>query len=72
MARSNDKRVVIVTGSSRGLGRAIAVRFGREGWRVVVNYREQETGLLVASADAIQSRAEAIRVQGRCMSTRGY
>jgi len=27
----------VVTGSSRGLGRAIALRFGRAGWRVVVH-----------------------------------
>jgi 3-oxoacyl-[acyl-carrier protein] reductase len=38
----DDKRVVIVTGGSRGLGKAIALRFGKAGCRVVVNYREQE------------------------------
>lgn len=31
--------VVLVTGASRGLGRAIAVGFGQAGYRVVVNYR---------------------------------
>ncbi|HEX9861361.1 MAG TPA: SDR family NAD(P)-dependent oxidoreductase, partial [Nitrospirota bacterium] len=31
-------RVIIVTGASRGLGREVALRFGRSGWRVVVNY----------------------------------
>jgi 3-oxoacyl-[acyl-carrier protein] reductase len=31
--------VVLVTGASRGLGRAIAVCFGRAGYRVAVNYR---------------------------------
>lgn len=36
---SSDGRVVLVTGASRGLGRAIAVGFGRAGDRVVVNYR---------------------------------
>ena len=35
----SDRRVVLVTGASRGLGRAIAVGFGRAGDRVVVNYR---------------------------------
>jgi len=34
----HKKRVVIVTGASRGLGREIAIRFGRAGERVVVNY----------------------------------
>jgi len=29
--------VVAVTGSGRGIGRSIAVRFARKGWRVVVD-----------------------------------
>ncbi len=32
------RKVVIITGASRGLGRAIALKFGSEGWKVVVNY----------------------------------
>ena len=36
---SSESRVVLVTGASRGLGRAIAVGFGQAGDRVVVNYR---------------------------------
>jgi len=32
------KKVAIVTGASRGIGRAIAVRLAREGFAVVVNY----------------------------------
>ncbi len=37
-----ENRVAIVTGASRGIGRAIAIIFAREGARVVVNYRRQE------------------------------
>ncbi len=36
---SSESRVAVVTGASRGLGRAIAVEFGRAGHRVLVNYR---------------------------------
>ncbi len=35
-------RVALVTGSSRGIGRAIAVRLSREGFAIAVNYRRRE------------------------------
>lgn len=46
---SSDRRVVLVTGASRGLGRAIAIGFGQAGDRVIVNYR---TGAAEASQTA--------------------
>jgi NAD(P)-dependent dehydrogenase (short-subunit alcohol dehydrogenase family) len=35
-------QVVIVTGASRGIGRATAVAFGREGAKVIVNYNSNQ------------------------------
>jgi 3-oxoacyl-[acyl-carrier protein] reductase len=35
---ADDAKVCLVTGSSRGLGRAIAVELGKYGQKVVVNY----------------------------------
>jgi len=43
-----EQRVAVVTGSSMGIGRAIAVAFAREGARVVVNSRSQERADAVA------------------------
>ena len=33
-----DKKTVIVTGGSRGIGEAISTRFAKEGYNVVINY----------------------------------
>ncbi|KAF9435873.1 hypothetical protein BGZ76_005344 [Entomortierella beljakovae] len=39
---SNSSRVAIVTGSSRGIGRAIAIRLAQDGYNVVINYQNNE------------------------------
>jgi len=46
----------VVTGSSRGIGRAIAVRFARDGYDVAVNYH--------TSGDAAEQVADAVREAG--------
>jgi len=39
-----SEQIVLVTGAGRGLGASIAKAFGREGARVVVNYRASKDG----------------------------
>ena len=43
-------RIALVTGASRGIGRAIAVEFAREGADVAVNYRKQGDAALETAA----------------------
>jgi 3-oxoacyl-[acyl-carrier protein] reductase len=57
------KRVVIVTGASRGLGREIALQFGTSGCRVVVNYREREDDARMVAEDIRRQGGEAITIR---------
>lgn len=57
-------KVVVITGASSGLGRAMAIRFGSEGAKVVVNYfNNEEDGKKVAQ-EVQEAGGEAIWVQG--------
>jgi 3-oxoacyl-[acyl-carrier protein] reductase len=58
-----DKHVVIVTGASRGLGREIALRFGRAGLRVVVNFLTQASEADAVCGDIMKHGGEAIAVR---------
>lgn len=57
---TSNKRVVMVTGASRGLGREIAIRFGRTGDRVVVNFLTREQDAAVVADEVTRSGGEAV------------
>lgn len=56
-------KVAIVTGSSRGIGRAIAERLGRDGARVVVTYAGSQAKAEEAVAAIKAAGSEAIAIQ---------
>ncbi|HEY0726240.1 MAG TPA: SDR family NAD(P)-dependent oxidoreductase, partial [Pyrinomonadaceae bacterium] len=60
---TTSRRVALVTGASRGIGRAIAIELGRVGHDVLINYRTNEaeaqrTLELVKAAAGEQGRVE--------------
>jgi len=56
-------RVAIVTGSSRGIGKAIAKLFAHEGARVVVNYSKSEKEALAVVGEIKREGGKAIHLQ---------
>ena len=56
-------KVVLITGSSKGIGRAAAIAFAREGAKVVVNYLKSDTeaNSLIDEIEKLGSEAIAIK-----------
>lgn len=62
--------VALVTGSSRGIGRAIALALAGEGWRTVVNYRRDEAAAAEVGAAITGMGREALLVQADMAESR--
>ncbi len=58
-----EGRSAIVTGGSRGIGRAIALRLGREGARVLVNYQKNRDAAEEVAGRVRAGGSEALVVQ---------
>lgn len=56
-------KVAIVTGSSRGIGKAVAERFAREGARIVVNYVRNKKAADAVAAGIRKAGGEAVAVK---------
>ena len=52
-------KVAVITGGSKGIGSAIAERFGQEGMHVVINYNSDKDG-----ANAVRDQINAAGGEG--------
>src|SRR5438552_11329429 len=57
---SNPHKVALVTGSATGIGRAVAVRFARQGFAVAVNYSRSEQEANETLAEVHQQNVPAL------------
>ncbi|RGE42105.1 SDR family oxidoreductase [Comamonas testosteroni] len=53
-----DRKVVLITGGSRGIGAATAVLAARKGWNVLISYQHQR-----AAADAVVNQCQQLGAQ---------
>jgi 3-oxoacyl-[acyl-carrier protein] reductase len=64
-------RKTLVTGASRGLGRAIALELGRRGFFVAVHYGKSEAEAQAVAAEITAGGGQAVLVQGDLSSIEG-
>ena len=63
MAHASTTKSAIVTGASRGIGRAVAIRLARDGFAVAVNYAGNATKAEEVVAEIKAASGQAVAVQ---------
>src|SRR3712207_2581734 len=59
-----ENKVAIVTGGSRGIGKAIALRLAEKGFNIVVNYRKDNEALLQFIKEIESKGVTAMTIKG--------
>jgi len=58
------KKVVLVTGATRGIGKQIAITFAKNGYDIAINYRTENEDLSVVKEEIEKIGAKCLAVQG--------
>ena len=64
-------KVAVITGGSKGIGTAIAERFGQEGMKVVINYNSDTAGAEKAAEAVRRAGGEAIVIKAHVGTEEG-
>lgn len=56
-------KVVIVTGGSRGIGRAISLRLAEMGWAIVINYRSNDAEAMEVASHIERAGGSALAIE---------
>ncbi len=71
MYKDLQEKVAVITGGSKGIGSAIAKRFGQEKMKVVINYNSDPDGAQKAADEVISAGGEAVTVQANIATEAG-
>ena len=59
----SDQKIAVVTGASRGIGRAVALRLAKDGYKVIINYNGSEAAALEVKNQIEQMGGQADTAQ---------
>lgn len=64
-------KVAVITGGSKGIGSAIAERYGKEGMNIVINYNSDKAGANVALTKIVEAGGNGVIVQADISTEEG-
>jgi len=59
-------KVVLITGGTRGIGKAIVMEFAQKGYDIVVNYRTENEELIELKKELEKMKVKTLFVARRC------
>ena len=58
-----NKKVVLITGASLGIGASTAIKFAKEGYDVIINYNTHKNEALIVQKEAIKYGSDAMTIK---------